>query len=300
MSYDIAIFALGFEARGTNLVAEVLKDATKAAAIGFNHGRDKAYDSNREFFLKSGVKIFDSIDDAKFESILAQILEHLDDGVARSVFVDISCFSRVRLATIVYVLFSLASKRRSALTVDFAYSLAKFEKPNPERYPNTVVGPAHQAFAGWSQGGYSSTAAVLGLGYEQDQALGVVEYLQAGEVWAFSPNSPINEYKPEVKRANDLLLSEIPPRQVIEYDVCAPASIVATLESVVRGLGNDHSVVLVPFGPKIFVLCSLIVAAMRRDVAVWRVSQGSHISPQDRYASEEAFGLRLFFGASQQ
>lgn len=295
-SYDTSIFALGFESRATNLVNDVAGVTRRAVAFGFDHGHVAAYDSNRRQFEEAGVAVLPALDDQAFAVSLRESLAELEDDGRRSAFVDISCFNRFRLAAIVHEVFVVAQSRRNQLVVDFAYSLAQFEKPNVGRHPNTVVGPAHRAFAGWSQGGYSSTAAVLGLGYEQDQALGVVEYLQAGEVWTFTPNSPVSEYRPEVRRANGLLLSEIPPSHVIEYDVCSPASVVATLESVVRGLSDDHSVVLVPFGPKIFVLCSLIVAAMRQDVGVWRVSQGRYIEPQDRRASSVKVGLRLSFG----
>lgn len=300
VDYDMAVFALGFESRATNLINDVAARATRSAAFGFDYGHHVAYHNNARDFVAAGVDVLDSLSDQRFEAVLDDFFGTIVDDERRTVFVDISCFNRFRLAAIVHALFMAAQSRNHELTVDLAYSLAQFEKPSTERRPNTVVGPAHQAFAGWSQGGYSSTAAVLGLGYEQDQALGVVEYLQAGEVWAFTPTSPIQEYKAEVRNANDLLLSEIRPSHVVDYDVCSPASVVATLESVVRGLSAEHSVVLVPFGPKIFVLCSLVVAAMRQDVAVWRVSQGIHISPHDRRASDITVGLRLSFGATRR
>lgn len=295
VDYDLAVFALGFESRATNLINDVAERATRSAALGFDYGHEVAYQANVRDFRAADVDIRESLSDQIFEAVLDELFGRIDDDECRSVFVDISCFNRFRLAAIVRALFVAAQSRKNQLTVDIAYSLAQFEKPGGERHPNTVVGPAHQAFAGWSQGGYSSTATVLGLGYEQDQALGVVEYLQAGEVWAFTPSSPIQEYRAEVVQANALLLSEIRPSHIIDYDVCSPASVVATLESVVSGLGTDHSVVLVPFGPKIFVLCSLVVAAMRQDIAVWRVSQGIHISPHDRRASNVTVGLRLSF-----
>lgn len=292
----MAIFALGFESRATNLVHEVVAKSDEAIALGFDHGHEGAYQSNLNVYQAAKVDVTEALTDTAFEAtVVDRLTAALPRDAPASVFVDISCFSRFRLAAIVNALFAQANFRTSPLVIDFAYSLAEFEEPPSERRPNAVVGPAHGAFAGWSQGNYSSTATVLGLGYEQDQAMGVVEYLQAGEVWAFTPNSPVEQYKPQVAQANELLLAEIPPSHVIEYDVCAPASTVATMESVVRGLSDKHSVVLVPFGPKIFVLCSLIVAALRRDVAVWRVSQGSHIEPQDRRASEISVGLRLTF-----
>jgi hypothetical protein len=295
VDYDLSLFALGFESRAVNLLPSVKTRTRRGLALGFNHGHALAYESNRKEFQSASVAVVDDLSDEQFEVVLRSNFETLSNDFHQSLFVDVSCFSRYRLAAIVHELFSRSAKFRKGITIDFAYSIAEFERPTSVRQPNTVVGPAHYAFAGWSQGGYSSTAAVLGLGYEQDQAFGVVEFLQAGEVWAFSPNSPVSEYKPEVERANDLLLSEIPLSRVLQYDVCAPKSVLAILESVVRGLTGAHSVVLVPFGPKIFVLCSLIVAAQRDDVAVWRVSQGSTIKPKDRKASNVTIGLRVSF-----
>lgn len=293
--YDMAVFALGFESRSICFVEDVAKSTDRPIAYGFDHGHDKAYKSNVDRFADAGVSVQDSLSDEGFELALKTSLGLVADDTCRKIFVDISCFTRFRLAAIVHEIFEAATSRTNDLVIDFAYALAKFERPSSESRPNTIVGPAHRAFAGWSQGGYFSTAAVLGLGYEQDQAMGVVEYLQAGEVWAFTPNSPVPEYKPAVRKANDLLLSELAPNHVIEYDVCSPASVIATLESVVRGLGDEHSVVLVPFGPKVFVLCCLIVAAIRQDVAVWRVSQGSRIEPHDRVPSDVRIGVRLTF-----
>ncbi|MCD2511578.1 hypothetical protein [Comamonas endophytica] len=294
-NYDISVFALGFESRSTSFLGKV--NAKGAIAYGFDHGHQMEYELNLKLFQSAGVEVLDFLSDNDFEVAFRQTLSALPDDNQKKIFVDVSCFTRFRLAAIVHELFIHAGSRHQDLVVDFAYAVAKFEKPSIFRQPNTVVGPAHRAFAGWSQGNYSSTATILGLGYEQDQAIGVVEYLQSGEVWAFSPISPVDEYKPAVAKANELLLSEIPPSHVIEYDVCSPASVVTTLESVVRGLTDEHSVVLVPFGPKIFVLCTLIVAAIRQDVAVWRVSQGSHIKPHDRSASHIKVGLRLIFRA---
>lgn len=293
--YGLSVFALGFESRALHLLESVRARSGRILALGFDHGHELAYAVNRESFEAVSATIEDSLSDREFEEMMRLYVSTLSRDVHQVVFIDVSCFSRFRIAAVVHILFSMAESFRAGLTIDFAYSVASFEMPITTRQVNTIVGPAHYAFSGWSQGGYSSTAAVLGLGYEQDQALGVVEYLQAGEVWAFTPNSPILEYKPEVERANELLLSELPPNRILQYEVCAPKSVIAILESVVRGLSDNHSVVMVPFGPKIFVLCSLIVAAMRDDLAVWRVSQGDTIKAHDRMASDVAVGLRISF-----
>jgi hypothetical protein len=298
--YDLAIFALGYESRSTCFIDDISSLKNSSFAFGFNHGHEKSFATNLQKFKEKDTCILESLADSDFETHLSRILNSVDDENIKKIFIDISCFTRFRIAAIVNNVFAISEMRSHPLIVDFVYALADFEKPHTGNQPNTVVGPAHPAFAGWSQGSYSSTATVLGLGYEQDQAMGVVEYLQAGEVWAFAPNSPVKEYKPEVSEANELLLSEIPFGHVIDYDVCAPAATIATLESVVRGLSSEHSVVLVPFGPKIFVLCSLVIAAIRKDVAVWRVSQGTKINPQERFSSEIKIGLRLEFSKSDK
>lgn len=297
-SYDLAIFALGFESRATYLLESVAERTKRGLALGFNYGKEISYESNLSKFSLARFNVKEDLLDQEFEGTIKGRLYELDKNQRQQIFIDISCFTRFRLAAIVNQIFLHSHTTKRELTIDFAYSLARFERPTASRYPNTVVGPAHSAFAGWSQGGYSSTAAVLGLGYEQDQALGVVEFLQAGEVWAFSPNSPIKEYKSAVSKANSLLLSEMNDGRVLEYDVCSPVSTLSRLESVIRGLDDSHSVVLVPFGPKIFVLCALIIAAQKRDIAVWRVSQESGIKPCDRISSEVDVGLRLVFSPS--
>ncbi|MCO4089234.1 MAG: hypothetical protein HEQ17_09895 [Limnohabitans sp.] len=293
--YDLTIFALGFESRATHILKGINNFPKNGIALGFNYGKELSYKSNFDRFIASKVEVKEDILDSDFELIIHNELHALDGYSTKSIFIDVSCFTRFRLAAIVNQIFLYSKHMQGELAVDFAYSLAEFEKPITTRYPNTVVGPAHSAFAGWSQGGYASTAAVLGLGYEQDQAIGVVEYLQAGEVWAFSPSSPIEKYKIAVREANNLLLSEMNSGQVLDYDVCSPTSIISRLESVVRGLGDSHSVVLVPFGPKIFVLCSLLIAAMKKEVAVWRVSQGSGIKACERIASHVEVGLQIVF-----
>ena len=116
----------------------------------------------------------------EFEVALKDALDAIPDDTGQKVFVDVSCFTRFRLAAIVHEIFNAAMSRTNDLVVDFAYAVAKFEKPTSGTQPNTIVGPAHRAFAGWSQGGYSSTAAVLGLGYEQDQAMGAHHVFLSG------------------------------------------------------------------------------------------------------------------------
>jgi hypothetical protein len=111
--------------------------------------------------------------------------------------------------------------------------------------------------------------------------MGASEYLQASRVFALFPQSPVEEYEPAVSLANKLLLDELDPADIVRYAVDDCRKTVATLDSLVRGLRDSHNIVLLPGGPKIFVLACLMLQRMHRQVSVWRVSSGSSISARD-------------------
>jgi hypothetical protein len=67
------------------------------------------------------------------------------------------------------------------------------------------------------------------------------------------------------------------------------------LESVVYGLLKSFNVIVLPFGPKIFTLCSLLVAGLHPTVSVWRVSAGGAERPVNRRASGRITCLTVTF-----
>jgi hypothetical protein len=278
----------------STLLNRPLNDLSRFA-LGFNFGNCLSFKHNLAVFRKNKIEPIVDIPDELFQthlqSIIGDSLAVLDEDEIFRVLIDISCFNRYRLAAILDLL-RFASKTRE-IVVDFYYSVAKYGGPSQTYVPNTVVSPVHRAFAGWATTPANPTAAIVGLGYEQDQALGIVEHLQANPVWLFSPMSGERRYEPAVKAANELLLSELPPSHVVKYNVEQPADTFRLLEGMVRGLQHDHNVVLVPFGPKMFVLCSLLAAWRHDSSAVWRVSAGVGIEPQDRQASRFRSLLRI-------
>jgi hypothetical protein len=122
--------------------------------------------------------------------------------------------------------------------------------------------------------------------------MGAAEYLQASKIVAFIPESPVGEYESEVYAANESMLIELEPRQILRYPVADPERTLAMLDSAIRGLEPHHNVVILPGGPKIFALCSFIACSIHRSAAVWRVSSGGSIKPRDVLPSDHFVGLR--------
>lgn len=293
--YSLSVYALGYEKRATAMLDLVNPRSERSVALGFNFGNCLSFQHNRLTFRRKKIELIEDLPDEAFEmqlrSIIVESLAALAKDEIYRVLVDISCFNRYRLASILDLLRSISKTRQ--IVVDFFYSVARYSEPSHIYVPNAVVSPVHRAFAGWATTPANPTAAIVGLGYEQDQALGIVEHLQANPVWLFSPVSGEKRYEPAVHAANELLLEELPEKHVVKYNVEQPADTFRLLDGMVRGLQHDHNVVMVPFGPKIFVLCALLTAWRHDSSAVWRVSPGVGIEPHDRQASRFRSLLRV-------
>lgn len=204
--------------------------------------------------------------------------------------VDISCFTRLRLASLIRCFSDL-----NDVDVDFFYSLASYSPPTGDDPISDHVGPASEYFSGWSGEYTHPTVVVSGLGYEHMKALGVIELVDPSGTWLFLPQSPISVYDESVEKANKLLLRDVDASQVIPYDVINAPSLVRDLFSLLAHLRSHYRCVLIPLGPKIFAFCAMLAGAYFRDISVWRVSAGKFSKPSNRRASGVSTLFRVSF-----
>jgi len=293
--YDFLIVAHGYESRAIAVAGRIGEHAAKRFALGFNHNQVGAFEVNGEWLAQRGFEILPGLSEPLFADALQSLLSRIADTVKQStatprIAIDISCFDRFRLAELVRSLSVLA--RTCPLDVTYWYSVAKFSPPNPVEGRNEVAGPVHRKFAGRFIDPGRPLALVAGLGYELGKVMGAAEYLQAARVIALFPKSPIAEYEPEVLHGNKLLIDDMASRDIIPYPVDDPQRTISTLDAILRGLLETYNVVLLPGGPKIFVLASLMAQMLYPQVSVWRVSSGASIRPRDIQSSSVFVGLR--------
>lgn len=294
--YDLFIAAVGFEARAIYIAQNIKMKAARRVALGFIDRQVLNFANNKEWFVQNTFEYFEHADDGfrnAFVELLQKTPTHEDNSI--HLVIDISCFNRFRLATMLDVIRS-DTRRPENIYVDFLYVIGEFSLPPTKCSPNTHVGPVSSEFAGWTVDPSLPPAAVIGLGYEQDKALGAVDHLQITHVLAFIPVSAIPEYYSAVREANASLIANIKDTNVINYQVHDPAGCFYMLESVVNGLSAEFNPILLPFGPKIFTVCALLAASQHRYAAVWRVSGGESEEPSDRRASDHVVGLTVKFG----
>jgi hypothetical protein len=165
----------------------------------------------------------------------------------------------------------------------FCYVPAKYKSPPPRPSANEFVAPV-DGFAALSTPDLP-VAAVMGLGYEKDRALGLQQLLDPARTILMVPKSnDADLYYPVVRRSNRHILERTLADAVYEYSPSEPAATFATLASIVGGLRESHRVVLASLGPKIFGILCFLLASRFSDVSVWRVSSGVHGLPRDAEA----------------
>lgn len=208
--------------------------------------------------------------------------------------IDISSMSRYRIAALVWALASCA--REENLWVDFLYSFAKYNRPPRNTGPITNIGPILSDFAGWFEEPSSTCSAIIGLGYDLGKSVGTIEYIEPGEIWAMNPIGKDKRYEKSVLKANKLFLDVLEEYRIIDYEVFRPFETYSRLESLVSGAMGSSRPVIIPFGPKIFTLCSLLVAINKYPkISVWRVSSGKYEPVANRVPSGTVVGLRVLF-----
>jgi len=293
--FDVFVCSLGFETRARYIAEKHTPEANVRVALAFEDRQELAYAVNAEFLRNAGFQIYSWPDD-DFADALAAVFESSRNSMSRSlhVCIDISSMSRSRVAACVVALQRIAFGI-DTVDVDFVYTVAAYSPPPEDDVPPVHTGPVCEEFAGWVDP-EKPTSLVLGLGYEVDRALGAFDLLEPADVWTFIPQGVSHEYDTALEGANSGLLKLVrDDAHKIYYSVERPVETFIKLESFVHGISAVARPVIVPFGPKIFALVSLLVACANPSAAIWRISFGHHERAVDRFPNGMVTGIRASF-----
>lgn len=293
--FDLLLVCLGYETRSLYVAERYAGTAATKIAISFQDRQVGRYEYNKSFYTSNDFKLL-VFDQGEVIRLLRAAVIQLNSQSAPGtrILVDISSMSRPMIASVVLALTLVCEQR--PLDVVFTYCPAVFTKPSDQRQPVTVSQPVIPEFAGWSNQPDKPVAAIAGLGFEFDQALGAIEYLEPAAAWTFIPFGEDSRYDRAVQSANGELLATLNSDKRVRYDVADPYQCFAELESLTYGLLDRNRPVIIPFGPKIFSLLSFIVAAIHApNVTVWRVSGEQVGMPDDRVASGNIISVSALF-----
>lgn len=288
-SYEFFVAGLGYESRCIHAAKSYAGKYAKGIAISFPDRHVLAFESNTAWFDAAGFEVV-----SQAESVISIIR----DSGASTVLIDISSMSRPMISMIVR---SLAIDFDREVRVDFLYSPACYSVPGKGGKLQTSSGPVSPAYAGWSDRPDLPLCAFIGLGYEADRALGVLEYLEPSAAWIFVPTSTDEpdhqqKYDEAIENNNSVLKNLIPDEQYIAYDVSRPFDVFMQLEAMVYGVLEKARPLIAPFGPKLFALTSILVAQIYHpSVTVWRISAGRDGEAKDLEAMGPVYRLPVTF-----
>lgn len=287
--FDLLIGFLCYESRSSYVLKKAYEKCSKELYF-FDSQKDNFHQT---VYNKSWMKKVDHFDIAAVDldisadletKIIRTLLSFPNQSETIKVLLDISSMPRKIMASVMSAIEEVANIRKINMVV--AYCLAKYSPPpDSQSPPNKTVRPAHPSFAGWAIDPGLPVAAIVGLGYEEGKALGAVEYIQSKDWWVFVPNSEERKYLKKVLLHNKGILNAIGDERKFEYSVHSPLSIISKLESLAAALQSTYKPVFLPFGPKIFFFCALLVSLVHKHCAVWYVSGENEIIQRDRIPS---------------
>lgn len=294
---DVFIGAIGYESRSSWALGQGWANGAKIVGFPFPTLREGAFSNSLERYREEGAFIAEAGTETEFRDALRAITRDLiGAGRPAAVTVDISSFSRRRLATVVTACKAVLSSVGGA--VDFIYSPAEF---HDYREPEGTLSaePVTRDYRGVLRRSSIPIAAIFGLGYEPRRAAGAFELLEPSKIWLFQPVSPDQRFDAAIEAANAHLLSLVGEQGRLEYPVIDPAATFMLLDSLVFSIKRSSRLVLVPMGPKPFALACMLLGASNEPErpAVWRVGPRGHHGVDDARASGPVVGLRAHWSA---
>jgi hypothetical protein len=266
-SYDLAIFASGYEERATYLARQLDSSAIeRSLVLGFTSIPDAPVrKGNDEYFsMKWSEPIPCAPDD---DRPIYRALSSLQPKRALSVLVDYSSMSRDWYAAVLNWL--ATSEYRHTIQVDFGYSIgttiAPFE-PLPILDVTTVPG-----FEGISL--KNRVVLFLGLGFDPLAPMAVLERMEPSRVLAFLAAPGAAEwYVQECLRVNASILEEyVEDRAILRLPLNDIPRSVSLLAEAAAPLLTHSRVVFVPMGPKPHVLATFLTCLRLPEASVLHV-----------------------------
>ncbi|MDP1793417.1 MAG: hypothetical protein Q8K63_04695, partial [Acidimicrobiales bacterium] len=265
--YDLFIGAVGYETRARFVLEWLGASAQSVLGLVFDSHQLFEFQANLDAYQSKGASTPTLDSRVVYKTVqehLAEAAQVAADGPLR-VACDISVLDRTRIAATIMALTDYSEP----IDVDFLYAPAAYVPPPTTEPPLVVRNPVHERLTGWTMEPSLPIALIIGLGYEREKAVGAVEFLEPAATVVFVPSGTDDRYGAAVAAANTALWSVHEPDAQIPYDVLDPFGTFTLLESLIFGLKERYRPVVVPFGPKIFSVTSILASLVHApDVAV--------------------------------
>jgi hypothetical protein len=291
--YDVVIATCGYERRSSYLCRIGLTRAAHKYAVSHPGAQTNALIANRTLYEREDWHIND------LTATLSACGEYLSTLASARLCIDISSMPRGALAAVVeWLITSLAMP----LDITFAYCPADFTASAlaASRVEPLSAAPVSAFFSGELRAPSIPIGLIVGLGLEPHRAIGLVEFLEPAQTWAFISESLDSRFDAETESLHAGLLGAPEGPATFRYDVRSLAHTYAALDSLVFSAGLKYRLMMAPSGPKMFTLACLLVAAPRTPErpAVWRVGAHNLMTAVDVVEAGDIIAARVVINNS--
>ena len=300
----VLVGALGYESRSSQfMLSEELDSYQEVLIFDYESENLHSYSDNKEIYrnlLNGRAKRCVS------RSEIVEELNRLSRSFQDSGFeisVDFSSLDRGLIADLVLAIYRNRSTIRS---LEILYYPQTFSKPQMKLETVTKFGPISPEFSGSSRSSTQKLCMIVGAGYEFGKVIGAQDRLEPDEIYVFSPVGTDPQFEDAVEKANYEFEFIGDVENIINYNLLEPEQTFSSLFELVRHKKSTHRVLLLPMGPKILAVFSLLIAVrFHPDVRVWHYSTHRSGDPQisNAFASGQRIALRFssaaIFGGPQ-
>ncbi|WP_435627610.1 hypothetical protein [Candidatus Ferrigenium straubiae] len=291
-TYDLAIFACGYESRCQFISSQLNhSNINRQLIFGFEFVGDAMLraESDKHFQQKWGIAptILPSPNELEVYRLLNQEIRDSKAKISR-VLVDYSSMSRSWYAAILN--WFRFSELQSEVVVDFVYSAGEY---SGDFAPISVESILPLPGCEGSSGTVTKSIAVMGLGFENLAPLCVLDKLQPDEIFAYFASPSLNESYPTIARSKNKELIDV-ARETLELPLTSIELTVAKLAEVISPYLKTADITFVPMGPKPHVLATILLAIRFNQVTCLHV-HGKCQNIADIVASGDVIATSLQF-----
>lgn len=285
---DIFITTLGFETRSIEVPQLVEHfSCRKVALVSSQILKDFSYERNREYFLSRDFELI------TVSSDIPDINAILESMAGENLSIMIDCTSMP--PSWYYQFFKWFDENQDfsgEVRMRIVYTMANFvsmeNSPKVKEIRNFLQ-------SDFKAGAKKKIALVLGLGQEKNIAGSIHKIIKPDLLFLYYADPPVEKSFVEHTFINNhALINSTPIKNLISYPIRNGQAIYQSLINTILPLRNDHSIIIIPHGPKIFSVVAMLIHLGYPDV---RISYPSFKKPPlaDRSPCGEPVVLDVLF-----
>lgn len=285
---DLFITCLGYESRSTQ-VARLFEglDCRKIALENEKLTKEFSYHENRNYLDDQDFDFF------SLEAVFSQLDQFFESRERDDIQVALDCTSMPPKWYYEFLKwFDRKHLEEGRVRVRIFYTMAAYVPQGGKRKVKKLVSFLKEDV---KTSGSKKTALILGLGQEKLVAESICQLLNPDLLYLYYADPPVEKHFVEkVFENNHQLINETPIRNLIAYPIRNGQTIYHSLINTILPLRDEYSIVVVPHGPKIFSLVSMLVQLGYPDISIF-YPRFKKQSPSDRLPKDEPVVLDIVF-----